>query len=160
MDEKTIKVVLVTKSQTRKGDKLKLTVKARAETIAEGEAIRTKLLSHIYTHEKPDYRVVDADGYAKLLKLLAKDGKRRKEEGVKKAQATREKNIAKGVKRKPAVKVVCPKCRASSKKLFSEMGGLQTRQCKMGHRFTFDKWIMDRAFWSPATALAHVYGKA
>jgi len=45
--------------------------------------------------------------------------------------------------------ILCPRCRAKSKLLFSEMGGYQTRECRNGHRFEFDKWIADRAFWGP-----------
>ena len=42
--------------------------------------------------------------------------------------------------------ILCPTCKAHSKLLFSEMGGLQTRLCKNGHRFEYDKWIGDRLF--------------
>ena len=40
--------------------------------------------------------------------------------------------------------ILCPSCNAKSKVLFSEMGGYQTRYCKNGHRFEYDKWIGDR----------------
>jgi len=40
--------------------------------------------------------------------------------------------------------ILCPHCHAHSKLLFSEMGGLQTRKCKNGHQFEYDKWIGDR----------------
>lgn len=40
--------------------------------------------------------------------------------------------------------VLCPHCRSRSKKLRSQFGGLQTRQCKNGHVFQFDKWIAER----------------
>jgi len=40
--------------------------------------------------------------------------------------------------------IKCPKCGASSKKLYSEMGGYQTRLCKNRHQFNYDKWIGDR----------------
>jgi len=62
---------------------------------------------------------------------------------------------------KPEVKprnfVLCPACNSKSKVLYSEMGGLQTRQCRYGHRFEYDKWIADRLFWNP---VANPYGKA
>lgn len=51
----------------------------------------------------------------------------------------------------------CPRCNAKSKKLYSEMGGLQTRQCHNGHMFEYDKWIADRAFWNPAASMGFVY---
>jgi hypothetical protein len=34
--------------------------------------------------------------------------------------------------------ILCPRCNAKSKKLYSEMGGLQTRICKNGHSFGYD----------------------
>lgn len=40
--------------------------------------------------------------------------------------------------------ILCPRCKATSKKLYSEFGGLQTRFCKNGHTFEYDKWIGDR----------------
>jgi hypothetical protein len=45
--------------------------------------------------------------------------------------------------------VLCPVCGAKSRKLWSEMGGLQTRECQSGHRFEYDKWMADRIFWNP-----------
>lgn len=43
--------------------------------------------------------------------------------------------------------ILCPTCGSKSKKLYSEMGGLQTRRCQRGHMFEYDKWIADRMFW-------------
>jgi hypothetical protein len=40
--------------------------------------------------------------------------------------------------------ILCPQCNTTSKLLYSEMGGLQTRRCKNGHQFKYDKWIGDR----------------
>lgn len=45
--------------------------------------------------------------------------------------------------------VLCPTCGAKSRKLYSEMGGLQTRECHNGHRFEYDKWMADRIIWAP-----------
>lgn len=45
--------------------------------------------------------------------------------------------------------VRCPVCDATSMKLYSEMGGLQTRQCRNGHVFEYDKWMADRIMWAP-----------
>ena len=160
--EENFRVVLVTQSQTwSTGKKLKLTVKVRG-TREEVQARLDKLLAHAEAchQDPPDYRLVDAEGYGKLLKEVAKDQERRKAEGKVKAAKTRERNAKAGKKRKAPMKVTCPTCHQSSKILFSEMGGLQTRQCKSGHKFTFDKWIADRAFWNPAAALPNIFGKA
>ncbi len=43
--------------------------------------------------------------------------------------------------------IVCPSCQAKSKVLRTEFGGLQTRECKNGHIFEFDKWMADRRVW-------------
>lgn len=40
--------------------------------------------------------------------------------------------------KKPRNFILCPTCQAKSKRLRSEMGGLQTRQCKNGHYFEVD----------------------
>lgn len=43
--------------------------------------------------------------------------------------------------------ITCPRCAAKSKVLRTEFGGLQTRQCKNGHIFEWDKWMADRRVW-------------
>ena len=43
--------------------------------------------------------------------------------------------------------IVCPVCESKSKKLYQEMGGLQTRLCHRGHEFEYDKWLADRSIW-------------
>lgn len=42
--------------------------------------------------------------------------------------------------------VLCPRCRSKSKKVRAILGiaGMQTRQCKKGHIFQFDKWLAER----------------
>jgi hypothetical protein len=57
--------------------------------------------------------------------------------------------------------ILCPRCRATSKLICSEMGGLQTRVCKNGHQFEYDKWLGDRVpmamiFGNPVAALDFV----
>jgi hypothetical protein len=37
--------------------------------------------------------------------------------------------------------VLCPTCQSKSKKLSSEMGGLQTRRCQRGHLFEVDMFF-------------------
>jgi hypothetical protein len=48
---------------------------------------------------------------------------------------------------KPRRFILCPTCGAKSRKLYSEMGGYQTRMCQNGHEFNYDKWMADRMFW-------------
>ena len=58
--------------------------------------------------------------------------------------------------------ITCPHCQARSKVLRTEFGGLQTRRCKTGHVFTYDKWLADRAFWGPimgSGSAPKLYGK-
>jgi len=58
-----------------------------------------------------------------------------KEERIKSLKKTNEKRITNGI---PKSFILCPRCDAKSKKLYSEMGGLQTRRCKNGHTFGYD----------------------
>lgn len=37
--------------------------------------------------------------------------------------------------------ILCPTCKCKSKKLSSEFGGLQTRQCSNRHVFQVDTWM-------------------
>jgi hypothetical protein len=49
--------------------------------------------------------------------------------------------------------VLCPKCGGKSRKLCSEMGGLETRQCSSkscGCVFEWDRWIGVRGGWDAA----------
>lgn len=46
--------------------------------------------------------------------------------------------------KKKRVFVLCPICGARSKKLSSEFGGLETRQCTGGCVFKVDTWMMKR----------------
>ena len=49
--------------------------------------------------------------------------------------------------KKPKKFITCPRCQAKSKVLRTEFGGLQTRECKNGHIFEWDKWMADRRVW-------------
>jgi hypothetical protein len=93
--------------------------------------------------EGADYRVLGPRQLASLLKTIQGQQAARRAKGAKKAAATRAKTP------KDQRFVCCPTCGAKSKKLYSEMGGLQTRKCQRGHTFEYDKWIADRAFWGP-----------
>src|SRR5690606_27819668 len=42
--------------------------------------------------------------------------------------------------KRPRRFILCPTCQTKSKKLRSEMGGLQTRRCQNGHYFEADTW--------------------
>lgn len=66
--------------------------------------------------------------------------------------------------------ILCPTCQAKSKKLFSEMGGLQTRRCRNGHHFEVDTWggfahsfrrveRIDRPFMVQGSYTDYVYGR-
>ena len=58
---------------------------------------------------------------------------------------TKQKRVKAIEKRKESGKlpvfVLCPRCEAKSRKLYSEMGGLQTRVCRNGHRFAYDTFV-------------------
>ena len=43
--------------------------------------------------------------------------------------------------KKPKNFILCPTCNSKSKKLRSEMGGLQTRKCQRGHFFEVDTFF-------------------
>lgn len=91
----------------------------------------------------PEYRVLGPIQLKKLQTEIKTEQTARRAKGAKKAAVTRAKTP------KEARFILCPTCQAKSKKLFSEMGGLQTRKCQNGHTFEHDKWLSDRAFWAP-----------
>lgn len=117
-------------------------IKFKAHFATKPEAIleRARMLSR--PGIDADYRVVGPKALKELVEKDAAKRAERRQAGAKKASATRKKNGPNFI--------CCPSCGAKSKKLFSEMGGLQTRQCQNGHRFEYDKWIADRSFWGPA----------
>jgi hypothetical protein len=149
MEENKFRVVLVTRSQScARGDRLIVTLKGSFLTREDAQAKFDKLKAHaVACHQSPDYRLVDTEGYRNLLKEVTKDQERRAQEGKVRAQKTRARNVAKGIKPKAPMSVPCPRpgcgCK-STKVLYTEFGGLQTRKCKNGHTFTFDKWLVDR----------------
>jgi hypothetical protein len=49
--------------------------------------------------------------------------------------------MIKATKKSPRSFILCPHCQAKSKKLCSEFGGLQTRQCQKGHVFEVDTFM-------------------
>jgi hypothetical protein len=58
-----------------------------------------------------------------------------KEQRIASLKKTNETRKAHGI---PKSFILCPRCNAKSKKLYSEMGGLQTRKCANGHMFAYD----------------------
>lgn len=110
------------------------------------------------------YVVVNEAGYKRLLNKRDKVMKEKRARAAVKAAATRKKN---GTKKRF---ILCPTCDSKSKKLFSEMGGLQTRMCKRGHKFEVDTFFgfetdkrrvenTDRPFMVNGNYNDYVYGK-
>ena len=153
----TIKFLLVLVTHSWNG-KLKLTSKGRFDTRSDAEARKKELTDRCKKCglEEPDYRAVDPAELKSLMDERKVVTTARRKKGAEKAAKTRAKNAAQGIK--PTF-ICCPTCGAKSKKLYSEMGGLQTRKCQNGHTFEYDKWIADRAFWAPATAAQHIFRK-
>jgi len=148
------KLVLVTRSWN---GKMKVTVKVESDNEVFLKEEKARMLKHAEKcGHSPEYRICGPIQYKKLLATVKANVASRRAKGAEKAAKTRAKNIERGAK--PQF-ICCPTCGAKSKKLYSEMGGLQTRRCQRGHTFEYDKWIADRAFWSPATAAPHIYKK-
>ena len=108
--------------------------------------------------------VVSLTEYQQILQQIKGQQAKRRTEGAKKAAAERKKN---GTKPKF---ILCPTCNAKSKKLFSEMGGLQTRRCQNGHSFEVDTYFgfethkrrvenTDRPFMVGGNYNDYVYGR-
>jgi hypothetical protein len=143
------KLVLITRSWN---GKMKVTVKECSDNEVYLKEEKARMFAHAEKcGHSPDYRVVGPIQYKKLLAEVKGIQDARRKKGSEKAAKTRAKNAAKGIK--PSF-ICCPTCGAKSKKLYSEMGGLQTRKCQNGHHFEYDKWIADRVFWNPVAILA------
>jgi hypothetical protein len=154
-EEKKFYLVLVTHH-----DSGKLSIKGKVVSPDRSvcEARLAKLVAHAKAcHQVPaDYRIVDQEGLQLLRVEITKNIAKRVKAGAKKAAATRERNKAKGKKPEKPTFVLCPTCKSRSKKLYSEFGGLQTRECKNGHKFEHDKWIADRPLMALGAVLAGV----
>ena len=101
-----------------------------------------------------DYQILNDKQLEALYTRLREAKQARRKKGVQRAVETRKKNGT-----KPNF-ILCPTCDGKSKKLRSEMGGLQTRVCKKGHMFEVDMYFgwesgkrrieqFDRPFFSP-----------
>lgn len=70
--------------------------------------------------------------------------------------------------------ILCPTCNNKSKLIYSEMGGLQTRRCKLGHLFEVDTFFkklgmlelnkqrverIDRPLFTDGNYNDYIYGK-
>ncbi len=132
-------LVLVSKSWN---GKRKLVTKGESKTYREVEQIKDRL--EYYNNRTfgiiPDYRILGPKQLKALQAEIKAEQDARRKGGAKKAAETRK-------KRGPNNFILCPKCKAKSKLLFSEFGGLQTRRCQNGHQFEHDKWLADRLFW-------------
>lgn len=140
----TVDLVLVTHHDN---GKLSLKHKKRATTREAAQAEKARLEAHAKASGlgKPDYRVLDQAGMGRLYREIDANVEKRIAAGRVRAKAKREKNAAAGKKPEAPKHVACPKCKLkTSKVLYSEFGGLQTRKCKNGHTFRYDKWIADR----------------
>lgn len=101
-----------------------------------------------------DYQILNDKQLEDLHTRLREAKAARKKKGQAKAAETRKKNGT-----KPHF-ILCPTCDGKSKLLRTEMGGLQTRECKKGHLFEVDMYFgfesgkrrieqFDRPFFSP-----------
>lgn len=90
------------------------------------------LYSKLPDHIRADYRVVSEKELSKMQEKKMAKQRRNRKRGAQKAAEAR-----KGCKLNY---ITCPKCNAKSKKLYSEMGGLQTRLCHNGHQFEWDSY--------------------
>jgi hypothetical protein len=162
-----ITLVLVTHSWN---GKTTLKIKGRYTSKVAAKKAEKKLLSSCFNHRyyglaKPDYRILDPKQLAALVAELDQEKSKRRKAAIAKAAKTRKENGT-----KPHF-ILCPTCNAKSKKLFSEMGGVQTRHCKNGHDFEVDTFFgfetnkrrverTDRPLYTgPMSYPNYVYGK-
>lgn len=127
---KAVRLVLVSHSWDGKRS---LVIKGVYPTRGEAlcEQARLGVFSFRFNGLEAEYRVCGVRQFAALEKEIKAEHAVRRKAGAKKAAATKKKNGG------PRF-ILCPTCGSKSKKLFSEMGGLQTRQCQKGHSFEAD----------------------
>ena len=124
-------VVLVSKSWNRK-----VTLKLRGyhQTKAGAKAIVDALHKKCFGNNPGDYRICGPRQLTSLINWCKEQQTARRKAGAEKAKKTIKQNGGK-------IFITCPACKAKSKKLYSEMGGLQTRKCKNGHYFEIDMFM-------------------
>lgn len=149
-------VVLVSRSWN---GKRKLHERGYSDTRTGADQIRRQWLEK----SDADYRVLGPVQLKRLQDEIKAEQYARRKKGAAKAAATRK---ARG----PAAFILCPTCNAKSKKLRSEMGGLQTRVCKNGHYFEVDTFFgfptdkrrverIDRPLIAPGGYNDYIYGR-
>ena len=117
----------------------KVLIKSRHETREEAEKARDARMAKLHGMAAETYfYVLGPRQLKKKLEEQKAAATARRKKGQERAAKTREKNKKKG--KKPRF-ILCPTCNAKSKKLYSEMGGMQTRQCKNGHLFEVDTFF-------------------
>jgi hypothetical protein len=126
----------------------KFIVKSIASSKEQALQINKQLSKRLNMFEwNQDKKYSSAQKYSELrYKILTEQEYLKHQESRKQASIEKRKyTISKKTpEQKKRTFILCPHCRATSKLLYSEMGGLQTRVCKNGHRFEYDKWIGDR----------------
>jgi len=119
--------------------KKKVLIKSRHETREEAERARDVRMSKLHGMAAETYfHVLGPRQLKKKIEEQKAAAAARRKKGQERAAKTREKNKEKG--KRPRF-ILCPTCGAKSKKLYSEMGGLQTRQCRNGHLFEVDTFF-------------------
>jgi len=117
----------------------KVTIRSRHETREEAEKARDVRMAKLFGMAADTcYYILGPRQLKQKLEEQKKAAETRRKAGAKKAAEKRAKNKAKGME--PHF-ITCPTCGAKSKKLYSEMGGLQTRKCKNGHLFEVDTFF-------------------
>lgn len=132
-----VAVVLVLNSSTWRGRKKLPKILGRFSTRELAEKARQARLERTPEHVRcpSALQVLGPVQYKKLLTEIKAEQAGNRKAGAQKAAAERKR---KGIK--PNF-ILCPTCGAKSKKLFSEMGGLQTRRCQNGHSFEKDMYM-------------------
>ena len=128
MEEKMSKpgrFVLALMSYSRGKAHLKL--KGQFNTVKAAEAEEKRLTEFFESHNLnvPYYRVMGKGEF----------------DDAKAAELKKCKPLVRKKSTGPKNYILCPVCNAKSKKLYSEMGGLQTRKCKSGHYFEVDMFF-------------------
>ena len=107
--------------------------KRRSEAEAAMKARIARTPAHV--RDGADLRVLGPIQYKRLVADIKSQQVTNRKKGAQKAAVERKKNGT-----KPHF-ILCPTCNSRSKKLYSEMGGFQTRRCKRGHNFEVDTFF-------------------
>lgn len=129
---------------------VKATASSKTEALKINKDLSARLNKFDYNQNKHDYlrRSCFKAKLSTSLRYKMISEKQYQEIQSKKKQEAIAKRKATLAKKSPEERkktfILCPHCRSTSKLLYTEMGGLQTRRCKRGHQFEYDKWIGDR----------------